>query len=162
MCEPKTWQAWILGLACACEPGPAPPPSAPATVVPVASATGAPLSVEPAPPPSASAEEAHADAPKDATEDATADATSPFDRGRAAAGLGAVDLRPCASINGQRGPGRVRITFHASDGRAQAVVLDPPYAGTTIGSCIVERYRRVTVPPFAGADVTVGKSFVIQ
>jgi len=73
-----------------------------------------------------------------------------------------VNLGACATSTGPHGAGRVRITF-ATDGTARAVVIDgPPFAGTTAGSCIMQRFRAVHVPPFSGADVTVGKSFVLQ
>ena len=53
------------------------------------------------------------------------------------------------------------ITF-APDGSVQSAVVDAaPYAGTTVGGCIAGRYRAVTVPPFQGAPVKVGKRFFI-
>jgi hypothetical protein len=42
-----------------------------------------------------------------------------------------------------------------------SVEVDAPYAGTAAGACVAQRYRTVTVPPFAGGPVAAGKSFTI-
>lgn len=87
--------------------------------------------------------------------------SGPFDRGAAARALSGVSVDACKAAGGPTGEGHVAITFEP-DGSVRSVVVDAaPYAGTTVGGCIAGRYRAVTVPPFQGAPVQVGKRFSI-
>jgi len=87
--------------------------------------------------------------------------TSTFDRYAAAAALGKVDLSSCKEIEGPDGTGHVTVTF-VNDGSVQSAVVDQgPYAGTARGACVAAKFRAATVPPFEGAPVRVGKSFVL-
>jgi hypothetical protein len=89
-------------------------------------------------------------------------ATAPFDRGAAAASLGAVYVHPCKRPDGPTGSGHVTVTF-SPDGSVQSAVVDqPPFAGTAVGACVAGRFRGARVPAFCCCNVTVGKSFVIQ
>jgi len=89
-------------------------------------------------------------------------ATAPFDRGAAAASLGAVNVASCKRPDGPTGSGHVSVTF-APDGSVQSSVVDqPPFAGTAVGGCVAGKFRGARVPAFCCCNVTVGKSFVIQ
>jgi len=97
-----------------------------------------------------------------ADSDAAAAGGPPLDRGAAARALMSVDVQPCISAGGGRGAGHVTLTF-APDGRVIAAVVDGgPLAGTSTATCVVERFRPVTVPPFSGPEVRVGRSFFIR
>ncbi|MBX3215382.1 MAG: zinc-ribbon domain-containing protein [Labilithrix sp.] len=88
--------------------------------------------------------------------------TAPFDRGAAAAALGAVNVQSCKKSDGPTGSGHVMVTF-APDGSVQSAVIDGgPYPGTTVGGCIAGKYRGARVPAFGGAPVRVGKSFTVN
>lgn len=87
--------------------------------------------------------------------------TAPFDRGAAAAALGAVNVQSCKKSDGPTGSGRVAVTF-APDGSVQSAVLEPPYQGTAVGGCIAGKFRGARVPAFAGAPVRANKSFIVN
>jgi hypothetical protein len=65
------------------------------------------------------------------------------------------------------GVGRILITF-APTGEVKDVFLrGGPFAGTSTGACILERYRRVRVPPFTfgyepGSTYSIVSSFQIR
>jgi hypothetical protein len=84
----------------------------------------------------------------------------PFDRAVAARELG-ITMATCKRGDGPTGAGHVKVTFQPS-GSVSAVDVDAPYAGTATGACIALRYRGVSVPPFAGGPLAVGKTFVIE
>jgi hypothetical protein len=82
-----------------------------------------------------------------------------FDRPAAAVALGAISLLPCKQSKGPSGDGHVIVTF-APTGEAMDVKVDrAPYKDTAVGRCIAQQYKRAHVPRFAGAPVTVGKTF---
>ncbi|HVJ94714.1 MAG TPA: zinc-ribbon domain-containing protein [Labilithrix sp.] len=88
--------------------------------------------------------------------------SAPFDRGAAAAALGAVNVQSCKKSDGPTGSGHVTVTF-APDGSVQSAVLDGgPFPGTAVGGCIAGKYRGARVPAFGGAPVRVGKSFTVN
>jgi hypothetical protein len=88
-------------------------------------------------------------------------ASPAFDRGAAAAALGAVNLAPCRALSGPDGAGHAVMTF-ANDGHVAVAEIDQGNnTNTPRGTCIASMYRKITVPRFAGAPVRVGKSFVI-
>lgn len=97
---------------------------------------------------------------REATRDAGA-RSQEFDRGAAANALGHVDISECKQYRGPDGAGHLVAVF-ANDGHAQNVSVDPPFAGTERGACVAAKYATVRVPPFEGAPVRVGKSFVIN
>lgn len=77
-----------------------------------------------------------------------------FNFGVAASRLAGVTVAECGRTGGPTGPGKISVTFEAS-GKAKDAVITAPYAGTTVGACIVSRFRAVTVPAFTGPPVTV-------
>jgi hypothetical protein len=85
-----------------------------------------------------------------------------FDRGEAAAKLGAVNVNTCLVAGELDGAGRIWLTF-AQDGRPIRTELEPPYAGTATGACIEEKFRNVRVRAFArGGSVRVSKAFTLR
>jgi hypothetical protein len=85
-----------------------------------------------------------------------------FDRPAAAMALHAVNVNVCRLSGGPTGSGHIRITF-SPDGTIQSAVIDqPPFADNAVGACIAEKFRAAAIPAFAGAPVTVGKSFVVE
>ena len=88
--------------------------------------------------------------------------TAPFDRGAAAAALGAVAVASCKKSDGPTGSGHVSITF-GSNGQVQTAVVDsPPFEGTSVGGCVAGKFRSAHVPAFSGGAQRVGKSFTIN
>lgn len=82
----------------------------------------------------------------------------PFDRGAAAQGLANVSLESCklpASTNGHI----VVIFDPKSGGVSDARVDSGPLVGTATAGCVEGQFRRVSVPPFDGSSVRVGKAF---
>lgn len=71
-------------------------------------------------------------------------------------------LQSCKRPGGPTGSGHVVVTF-AKTGEVRSVVVDGgPFAGTPVGDCIAERFKKVRVAPFAGEAVRIGKSFSIN
>ena len=92
----------------------------------------------------------------------TGGGTAPFDRGAAAAALGAVNVASCKKSDGPTGSGHVSITF-GSNGQVQTAVVDsPPFEGTSVGGCVAGKFRSAHVPSFSGGAQRVGKSFTIN
>ncbi len=88
----------------------------------------------------------------------------PFDRGAAAAALGAIagSVGSCKKADGPTGAGHVTVTF-APNGSVKAAVADSaPYQGTPVGGCVAGKFRGAHIPPFSGSDQAVGKSFSIN
>ena len=52
------------------------------------------------------------------------------------------------------------MTF-STDGSISAIVLDAPFRDTEVGRCVTREMSRVSLTPFDGGPVTVGKHFVI-
>jgi len=88
--------------------------------------------------------------------------TAPFDRGAAAAALGAVNVASCKKSDGPTGGGHVAVTFAPNGSVTTAVVDQPPFAGSAVGGCVAGKFRGARVPPFSGAPMKVGKSFVLN
>lgn len=99
------------------------------------------------------------DAPK---AEAPAGPRGPLNRGAATAALGAASGRVggCKTSDGPSGPGRVMVTF-SPDGPVSSVSVQPPFAGTAVGECIVTVFRSARVPAFTGSPVTLPQSFRI-
>jgi hypothetical protein len=93
---------------------------------------------------------------------ALAAGTGAFDRGAAAGALGSVNPRTCRGLGAARGAGHVTVTFAPDGSVSNAVVDQPPYAGTPMAGCISNAYRMIRVPAFTGAPVTVGKTFTVN
>ena len=93
---------------------------------------------------------------------APAAADKPFDRGAAAAALGAVNVGACKKPDGPTGSGHVSVTFGGDGSVVSAVVDSPPFAGTPVGGCVAGKYRSARVPAFSGGNIKVGKSFIIN
>ena len=88
--------------------------------------------------------------------------TAQFDRGAAAASLGAVNVGACKKGDGPTGSGHVSVTFAPTGSVVSAVVDGPPFAGTPVGGCVAGKFRGARVPAFGGGNVKVGKSFSIN
>jgi hypothetical protein len=52
------------------------------------------------------------------------------------------------------------LTF-STDGSISAIELDAPFRDTEVGRCVTREMSRVSLTPFDGQPVTVGKHFVI-
>ncbi len=88
---------------------------------------------------------------------------APFDKGAAAASIGALKgaAQGCKQPDGPQGNASVSITFAPSGRVTVATVNGPPFAGTPVGGCIAATFRRASVPPFSGSNVTVRTSVPI-
>ena len=69
-------------------------------------------------------------------------------------------LASCKSSAGPFGAGTMRIDFEP-DGRV-GTVTRPPFAGTSVGTCISARFRTIKIGPFTGSTQSLEKSFIIQ
>lgn len=88
--------------------------------------------------------------------------TPPFDRAAAEAALSAAPITRCALPGGPTGVGRASVIFDPS-GRVASVSVDqPPFADTPTGGCLAHVYATVSIPPFSGPPVRLGKTFVIR
>jgi hypothetical protein len=86
----------------------------------------------------------------------------PFPRAKA---QGEVDrigfgLNSCSSSAGPFGSGTMRIDFEP-DGRV-GTLTRPPFAGTSVGTCISARFRTIKIGPFTGSTQSIEKAFIIQ
>jgi hypothetical protein len=100
--------------------------------------------------------------PAAAGADPGAGSTAQFDRGAAAAALGAVNVQACKKGDGPTGSGHVSITFSPSGAVSNVVADQPPFQGTAVGGCVAAKFRTARVPAFGGAAQKVGKSFSIN
>jgi predicted Zn finger-like uncharacterized protein len=82
---------------------------------------------------------------------------APFDKAAASASIGALKgaAQGCKQPDGPQGNASVSITFAPSGRVTVAMVNGPPFAGTPVGGCIAATFRRASVPPFSGSNVTV-------
>jgi hypothetical protein len=94
--------------------------------------------------------------------DTVQSAAAAFDRAAAATALSAIDVSSCASEGGPTGTGHMSVTFEPSGVVGLALADQPPFAGTAVGACVASRFRQARIPPFGGAPVKVGKSFVVN
>lgn len=89
----------------------------------------------------------------------------PFDRHALMIAVNAVKeagFDECKKAGGPTGPGHVRILF-APTGKVESSEVDqPPFAGTTVGACVANKFRQIRIPEFAGLAVPVGTSFVVK
>lgn len=74
--------------------------------------------------------------------------------------LAALDARDCATSDGPSGDGTAQVTFDPN-GRVSDVSLSSPFANTDVGACISAKFRRVTLPKFAGDARVTKKSFEV-
>ena len=80
-------------------------------------------------------------------------------RGRLAAV--AETARECKG-SGPTGRGQVVITFAPTGAPESVGIHGPPFEGTEVGDCVIERFKAARVPAFEGPPLLVTKSFVIQ
>ncbi|MBL8679244.1 MAG: hypothetical protein JNK05_08770 [Myxococcales bacterium] len=67
-------------------------------------------------------------------------------------------VRACSA--GQTGTAMISITF-ASSGRVTTAVVDPPFSGTPMGSCMARAVRAATVPAFSQPTFRVQYPFAL-
>jgi predicted Zn finger-like uncharacterized protein len=84
------------------------------------------------------------------------------DAARAALNAAAGGAASCKQEDGPVGPARVKVTFSTTGRSTQAIIDGPPFAGTAVGSCIAQKFRGLSIPPFTGDPVTVTKTLTIQ
>ncbi|MBM4375804.1 MAG: hypothetical protein FJ095_12025 [Deltaproteobacteria bacterium] len=161
-----------------------PPPPPPAEPSAVAAGTAAPAADAPADAkkgakPDAVASVADKDSkkdakdfkdPKDAKKDDPKDAKKEskggggefnVDAARSALSSAAGAASGCGKPKGPTGRGRATVTFSPS-GSVSSAQVDPPFAGTPVGSCAVAAFKGARVPPFTGSSQTVTKSFNVK
>jgi hypothetical protein len=93
---------------------------------------------------------------------ATVTTLGPFPRSKAQNEVDRIGfgLASCKSSAGPFGAGTMRIDFEP-DGRV-GTVTRPPFAGTSVGTCISARFRTIKIGPFTGSTQSIEKSFIIQ
>jgi hypothetical protein len=110
-----------------------------------------------------------AEAPPKAAEPATPkvellpnDQRPPLNQGAAIAALGvAANQAPsCKSADGPSGSGRATVTF-SPDGYVTSVSVSAPFAGTSVGNCVANHFKKAKVPPFRGSPVSLGRAFIV-
>ena len=135
-------------------------PTAPAVPTATATATATAQPTATAATATATAEPTKAPPPKPPD---TGGEKPPFNKGAAASAIGALKgaAQGCKQADGPQGHARVSVTFAPSGRVTVATVTGPPFAGTPVGGCIAATFRRATVPPFSGSNVTVHTSVAI-
>jgi hypothetical protein len=83
------------------------------------------------------------------------------DAARSALASAAAAASGCGKPSGPTGRGRATVTF-APSGSVSSAQVDPPFAGTPVGSCAVAAFKGARVPPFSGSSQTVTKSFNVK
>lgn len=96
------------------------------------------------------------------TPTSTSSTPGPFPRARAQAEVDRIGfgLASCKSSSGPFGAGTMRIDFEP-DGRV-GTVTRPPFAGTSVGTCISARFRTIKIGTFTGSTQSIEKAFIIQ
>lgn len=93
---------------------------------------------------------------------ASADAIG-FDRDAVSRALDTVHLSDCVDASHKPGFGHVRLLLVSSGVVGSAMVDQGPYATTSEGRCIEDRYRAVLVPAWhGGPSRVVGKAFDVH
>jgi hypothetical protein len=59
-------------------------------------------------------------------------------------------------------PSRRGEDHFAPAGNASTIDVAPPLGGTALGQCVVRALHSISVPPFDGQPVTVGKRFTFE
>jgi hypothetical protein len=88
------------------------------------------------------------------------DTAPPFDQATAMQALrDAGDAsRSCRSGDAPSGPVRLSVTFARTGHVAQVSIEDAALAASSVGSCILGKFRAAAVPPFRGGSMTVRKT----
>jgi hypothetical protein len=68
----------------------------------------------------------------------------------------------CSEPDGPRGSGRVAVTVAPSGRTTLALIEGPPFAGTTVGTCVARAFQGVTIPPFLGGYTKVYRTFTVR
>jgi len=63
---------------------------------------------------------------------------------------------------GTPGKGKIQVTFAPSGKVSDASLVEGPFGGTAAGRCALRHFRAARIPAFAGAPVTVAKSFKVD
>jgi hypothetical protein len=70
-------------------------------------------------------------------------------------------LASCKRPGGKTGDGPISVTF-APDGHVQQAVVDePPFAGSTEATCVASRFKQARMAPFRGAPGSMVYTFHI-
>ena len=91
-------------------------------------------------------------------------ATKNFDTSAATAALksaAAAVAKDCKRQFGPSGSGTIKVTFGPSGSVSSALLLDPQFAGTLVGTCVANGFLKLRIPPFEGASVTTNMPFEI-
>jgi serine/threonine-protein kinase len=148
-----------------------PPPAVPATAPPPATASVAPTASAPTTPTTATTPGAPPEGSPSFPD--SVDTASPggpesgtsksFDTAAATAALrsAAVAAKDCKRSYGPTGAGTVKVTFSPSGNVTSALLLEPVYAGTLVGTCVATKFLKLRVPPFEGTAVTTNMPFEI-
>jgi hypothetical protein len=90
-------------------------------------------------------------------------AKAEFDKGAAKAALAAAAGQAArCGAGGAPGKGKIQVTFATSGKVSDAQLVEGPFGGTTAGKCALRHFKAAKVPAFAGAPVTVAKSFKVD
>ena len=90
-------------------------------------------------------------------------ANAPFDPHATTLALAAAAATAgeCKKRGDPGGVGRVTVTF-APNGRVTNAVVGGAFAGTPIGDCVASIFRKIEIPPYSGAGLTVAQNFSIE
>jgi hypothetical protein len=132
-------------------PAPAPRPSPPPVAAPALAAKPLP----PAPKPPAPAEPAPAPVAREPRPFDEALATQQFQAAVAKAGA-------CGQQGATRGTGRVKVAIEPWGRVGRVTHLNQEFAGTPVGSCIMEVFQQIRVPPFDGNSRSIAGEFVVE
>jgi hypothetical protein len=126
----------------------------------------APAAAEPAALP---AKEAHAkekekpSSKRPAARPAPSSTKAAFDKGAAKSALASAAAQAArCGAGGAPGKGKIQVTFAPSGKVSDAQLVEGPFGGTAAGKCALRHFKAAKVPAFAGAPVTVAKSFKVD
>ncbi|MGC4090511.1 MAG: hypothetical protein QM756_22100 [Polyangiaceae bacterium] len=72
------------------------------------------------------------------------------------------DAAQCREVGGPTGMTQVSVTFAPSGNVSTAILTEPPFANTSVGTCIVNALKRARVKPFSGAASSVTQRISIR
>ena len=88
--------------------------------------------------------------------------TSTFDPLTARRALLDASIDECRDTSGPSGTAVLRVAFDPASGRVASSTVEGTFAGTSLGNCLANVYRRVRVPPVSGGTAVVRQQIFVR
>jgi len=72
------------------------------------------------------------------------------------------DAARCRETGGPLGITEVSVTFSGNGAVSSALITEPPFANTSVGTCITNAMKRARIKPFSGAATSVSQRISIR